>query len=266
MQIPDPPALVKHVETPSQINRRALELYRSGLLKWWDPNKHPRTDTPPNPGWFAPVTEESEAPAVVPAAMVWPPWKKPDILEGGGGGGVPRGTLELPFSGGLPRLPGLGEAPARLSAPVATPRFWTPSDPSSKLPFMSKSEPQLAPYVEGGPTSGIFKAGDDPAIELQSGYDGPAKSIPLGTDGFDAYTRGHVEGHAAALMRQWGITEGTLEINNPDICVSCLKNLPTMLPAGSTLHVVLPNGKTIDFQGIAPWSFDILVIRTSSIQ
>ncbi len=49
----------------------------------------------------------------------------------------------------------------------------------------------------------------------------------------------HVEGHAAAFMRQTGITEGTLKINNPNICRRCMKNLPTMLPAGGTLRVML---------------------------
>jgi hypothetical protein len=36
------------------------------LLKFWDPAEHPRTDTPPNPGWFAPVGGATEAATVVP--------------------------------------------------------------------------------------------------------------------------------------------------------------------------------------------------------
>jgi SCP1.201-like deaminase len=254
MQFPDPPSLKKGIETEDEVARRAGELHRSGLLKFaaWDPAKHPCAGTPPNPGWFAPAGEGAETAQVIPTAMTRFPWEKPQLLEGGEGGGVPRGTLALPFPGGLPRLPRSGEATARSPIPEATAKPWKAPDPSSNLPFMNESEPQLAPYEYGGPTSGILKAGDDPAVELQSGYNGPAKSIPLGTDGFDAYSRAHVEGHAAALMRQSGITEGTLEINNPDICLNCLRNLPTMLPAGSTLHVVLPNGKIIDFQGITP--------------
>src|ERR1700730_12690309 len=104
MQLPDPPPLTNGVESANKVLRRAVELRLSGLLKFWDPAKHPRIGTPPNPGWFAPVDEGSEAATLVPAAMVWPPWKKPDILEDGEGGGVPRGTLELPFSGGSLRL------------------------------------------------------------------------------------------------------------------------------------------------------------------
>jgi hypothetical protein len=250
MQIPDPPSLAKGWENPGEIARRARELARSGLLKFWDPAKHPRAGVPPNPGWFAPTAEESDG--AMPVAMRFRPWEKPPILEGDESGGVPRGTLELPFPSGLPRLPWSDETPTDPTTPEGAPKSWTPADPKSKLPFMSESEPQLSPRKEDEPTSGIFRSGDEPPIELQSGYDGPAKSMPLGTDGFDAYTRAHVEGHAAALMRQREISEGTLEINNTDICTNCLRNLPKMLPPGSVLHVILPGGQTIDFQGVTP--------------
>ena len=64
MQFPDPPPLVKDVELIDEVMRRAAELYRSGLLKAdWEPTKHPRTGTPPNRGWFAPVPKESKPPA-----------------------------------------------------------------------------------------------------------------------------------------------------------------------------------------------------------
>ena len=76
--------------------------------------------------------------------------------------------------------------------------------------------------------------------------------MPPESAGFDAYTRTHVEGHAAALMRQEGYTEGTLILSNPDICVRCMSLLPRMLPPGSTLHVVLPDKTVIDYQGASP--------------
>lgn len=60
MQIPDPPSLAKDWETPNDIARRARELARSGLLKVWDPEKHPRTGMPPNPGEFALVDGSKE--------------------------------------------------------------------------------------------------------------------------------------------------------------------------------------------------------------
>jgi hypothetical protein len=53
MQFPDPPPLAKGVESQEELARRAAELHRSGLLKFWDPAKHPRTGTPPNRAWFA---------------------------------------------------------------------------------------------------------------------------------------------------------------------------------------------------------------------
>jgi hypothetical protein len=96
MQIPDPPSLAKGSENLDSIARRARELARSGLLKAdWDPALHPRAGVPPNPGWFAPDGQGSGAATVEPVAMRWPPWQKPEILEGGEGGGSPRGQLEF---------------------------------------------------------------------------------------------------------------------------------------------------------------------------
>lgn len=74
--------------------------------------------------------------------------------------------------------------------------------------------------------------------------------MPRGSSGFNLWTLSHVEGHAAALMRQRGITEGTLEINNPNICDSCTELLPKMLPPGSTLNIVLPDGTVKTFRGL----------------
>jgi hypothetical protein len=64
MQIPDPPPWTSTTESDERIARRVAELWRSGLLKAdsdWDA-KHPRTGTPPNPGWFAPVPKEPQVP------------------------------------------------------------------------------------------------------------------------------------------------------------------------------------------------------------
>ena len=55
MQFPDPPLLTKRLAAADEIARRALELHRSRLLKVWEPDEHPRTGMPPNPGWFAPA-------------------------------------------------------------------------------------------------------------------------------------------------------------------------------------------------------------------
>lgn len=56
---------------------------------------------------------------------------------------------------------------------------------------------------------------------------------------------GHVEAHAAALMRQEGLTNATLYINRmPCPAVNgCMVNLPRMVPRGSTLTIhVMPDG------------------------
>jgi hypothetical protein len=152
MQFPDPP-LTKGRATEEEIGRRALDLHRSRLLKFWDPAKHPRTGTPPNPGWFAPESGESERPVptkpepitVLPAAMVGDPWKKPPIIGGGGGGGGGG------FGGGPPKL-----FPDEVARPPdeAPPR---PAAPAGRSP-----EPEL----ETAPRSGGRLGG--PATRAQN--------------------------------------------------------------------------------------------------
>jgi hypothetical protein len=71
LQFSNPPPLGKCVETDEE-QRRAIELYRSGLLKAdWDPAKHPRAGAPPNPGWFAPKPKPPSVPSVKPRTG-WP--------------------------------------------------------------------------------------------------------------------------------------------------------------------------------------------------
>jgi RHS repeat-associated protein len=116
----------------------------------------------------------------------------------------------------------------------------------------ARSAPQGAPtlpaFSRNTGTQGVLRtaAGDVP---LQSGVPGPARSIPNGTSGFDIVTRTHVEGHAAAVMRQQGLSQATVYINNPVICDSCMNLLPRMVPSGSRLTVVLPDGAAVTFTG-----------------
>jgi hypothetical protein len=86
---------------------------------------------------------------------------------------------------------------------------------------------------------------------LKSGVEGPAKSMPKGSPGFDIVTRTHVEGHAAAAMQQLGLKDATVVINNPQICSSCTELLPRMLEPGSHLTVVTSNGTSTTFTGVA---------------
>jgi hypothetical protein len=251
MQFPDPPSLAKGVEVADETMRRALELHRSRLLKAnWDPAKHPRAGEPPNPGWFAPATTAPEAPSIVPVMMDprHKPWERPEFGGGGGEGGPP----ELPFPRGLPRVSPPSEPLPTPEAPAKAPSG--PPDtvePQPKLPFPGGLAPKLAPYT-GGKTSGILDIPNHSPIELESGYDGPAANMPPESSGFDLITKSHVEGHAAAIMRDQELMQGTLYINNPDICDTCTKLLPKMLPPGATLDVVLPSGKVVKFRGIGP--------------
>ena len=100
---------------------------------------------------------------------------------------------------------------------------------------------RLPVFKPGGQTSGIFVSGGN-ETPLVSGYGGPAANIPRGTPGFNPITRAHVEGQAAAIMRQQGLDEATLYINNPPCggVQGCDYLLPRMLPEGSQLRIVAP--------------------------
>ena len=69
LHFPDPTPMAKGGESLPDLLRRAAALHWSGLLKGdWDPSKHPRTGTKPNPGRFAPVPQEPKLPR-----PGWPP-------------------------------------------------------------------------------------------------------------------------------------------------------------------------------------------------
>ncbi len=64
MNLPDPPELDGPVPDALQKRLLARDLAASGLLKAdddWD-SQHPRTGTPPNPGWFAPKPDAAPPP------------------------------------------------------------------------------------------------------------------------------------------------------------------------------------------------------------
>jgi hypothetical protein len=254
MQFPNPPVLKGGLENPGEIAHLAEELSRSGLLKVWDPAQHPRTGTKPNPGWFAPIEHAPVHVAMEPGAD---PETEPD--DEGDRHESPFGSLKpghahelrptLPFPSGLPLLAPPNESPGnapRSGAASSTP--WIPPEPTPALPFPGGLATQFAPYVPGSRTYGVFTS-PGLAVVLQSGEDGPAASMPTGSLGFDGVTRLHVEGHAAAFMLQNELSEGTLYINNAEICDSCSSLLPRMLPAGAILNVVFPNGTARRFVG-----------------
>lgn len=61
----------------------------------------------------------------------------------------------------------------------------------------------------------------------------------------------HVEGHAAAIMHQRGITQATLYVER-DPCSICSRDLMQALPPGSTLTVISPGHGTTIFRSSQP--------------
>ena len=105
------------------------------------------------------------------------------------------------------------------------------------------------PAFAGKKTTGIFEGGTI-SKTLESGYDGPSVNLPRGTPGMDNVLKSHVEAHAAALMRQNGLTSGTLYINRIPCEGGCDTMLPRMLPESATLRVYGPGGYDETFTGL----------------
>jgi hypothetical protein len=110
--------------------------------------------------------------------------------------------------------------------------------------------PSLPKFVEGGKTSGVILLGDSD-VPLLSGKAGPGGTLPKPAPGFNAITSTHFEGHPAAMMRQQGIKEGTLYINNSKFCLPCRQYIELILPSGSKLTIILPAGTTVTCLGNA---------------
>jgi RHS repeat-associated protein len=175
----------------------------------------------------------------------------PCAMIGGGDGGTaarascyavndPNISTETKLSVGFAGMVILTGGAIAVSSPLVASMFGLASAPNNLADGLP---PFLPPFASGGKTLGIMRtaAGDVP---LQSGWAGPASAVPRGTSGFDIVTRTHVEGHAAAIMRQQGVSEATLYINNPTICPSCTNLLPRMLPSDAQLTVITPSGST----------------------
>jgi hypothetical protein len=151
MQLPDPP-LADAPEDHGQTVQRAAELNRVGLLKFWDPLKHPRIGTPPNPGWFAATDgADQDTPSIQIAprtqlAMA-PEEKRPrdtfDFPTGGGRGGGggspfgPGGVFGPPadYTGGPNVIrPSFDEAPFAAEKLPAPPAEVAPAARESAVP------------------------------------------------------------------------------------------------------------------------------------
>jgi RHS repeat-associated protein len=131
-------------------------------------------------------------------------------------------------------------------------KYFEPPRGERQLPLLPPEQldlPFTYPRPGGrGPTSGIlcYKGNQ---IRLGSGKTGTAIIMPKGAPGQDNFVRFHAEGRAAEFMWRNGVRDATFYINNPVICERCSRNLPSALPPGAQLTVVLPNGTPVRFVG-----------------
>ncbi len=106
------------------------------------------------------------------------------------------------------------------------------------------SHPDLPLRNGEGPTQGIFND-TKPLFSGNAGGDAPevfASRIPgLSEDAQVALS--HVEGHAAAEMVKGNLSESVLHINyETGPCDFCINGVPELIPEGSKLWVVFPQG------------------------
>jgi RHS repeat-associated protein len=168
------------------------------------------------------IAQDPGGAAVAVGSSIYDEWRR-QYREGGvaqvaGYGAL--SVLEVAFgSKGAARISVLGRVKVKRPARTLRDRLWLPA-------FTGKTQ--------GGLVYG------DEIRHISSGKQGLASSVPLGTPGFTAYVRTHVEGHAVAFMHIHGIREATLVINN-QMCRACLKNLKYALGPGYRLTVIDPD-------------------------
>jgi hypothetical protein len=63
------------------------------------------------------------------------------------------------------------------------------------VPVLRRRQPNLPEFVAGGKTTGVLQT-ENGNVTFQSGWGGPATSMPPGSPGFDIVTRTYVEGQA----------------------------------------------------------------------
>lgn len=112
------------------------------------------------------------------------------------------------------------------------------------LPFLLGASPvgQGLPQYAGGPTQGVFLLGSQQA-RLISGQTNPGRWLQQAGI-LIAHSWYHVEGHALSIMRQCGILQATLYINQKP-CGNrpayCQITIPRALPPGWVMEVVFEN-------------------------
>ncbi|HEX6685587.1 MAG TPA: DddA-like double-stranded DNA deaminase toxin [Candidatus Limnocylindrales bacterium] len=128
-------------------------------------------------------------------------------------------------------------------------------------PNGSPVHPNVPPYVQGGPTRGVFEAGGQ-QVPLRSQVEGPGQwfhegdNFPGGPGSGRTFSTTHVEGHAAAIMRQEGIMDADVFINRDtgpcESAGACRYVLHKLIPEGSTMRVHFPDASGT---GVRTWTF-----------
>lgn len=116
------------------------------------------------------------------------------------------------------------------------------NDPSA--PFLLRVSPvgHGLPEYTRGPTRGVLVANNQQA-RLISGQTNPGRWLPQAGI-LVAQSWYHVEGHAVSIMRQCGIMQATLYINQKPCGgrpAYCQITIPRVLPQGWVLEVVFEN-------------------------
>jgi hypothetical protein len=160
----------------------------------------------------------------------------------------PAADADISASGVRPDAPpSLTPTPAASPAPAPAPAATPGTQPRGAIDTVRAAE---AYYPGHSGAVGTLEVEEQSPMYLKSGVEGgpfggtQRGHIPRGRG--EAFTSGgpsqgniatHVEGHAAAIMHQQGVTRATLWMGM-DQCAICASNLPTALPPGSELTVV----------------------------
>jgi hypothetical protein len=102
----------------------------------------------------------------------------------------------------------------------------------------------MAPEAGGGGQALLASIGQDGKTAGVLNVDGELTPLVSGRSSLGNYAAsGHVEGQAALIMRETGVSKAELLIDNPNgICGYCNSQLPTLLPEGAELTVRPPLG------------------------
>jgi hypothetical protein len=122
----------------------------------------------------------------------------------------------------------------------------------------SNLHPRIRKWAKGEAAEGIFRY-DGIDVPLQSGKSGPGKylsGLSRGEgSGLNAQIPTHVEGHAAGLMHEYGITVADVFVNKPPCATGamCRHNLHKVLPPGGKLTITFLEDDGIT---VTKWLFE----------